>query len=216
MQIIIKNPLEQFEILDLFSISTSLLGYRFVLTNLGLYISIAVALSCLIGIWIASENKKLLLHSYGSIISESIYATILQMVRNQIGSKGELYLPIIFTLFIFILFNNLVGLVPYAFTPTSHLDLFTYFYLRKFYTNFNPFNDNNVSPIKSYDYANPMEKLKMIKDNKGKSGTQRTLSETNGNSYIGNAKNLDRRLTQHNRGKASNTLLQRAILKYGL
>lgn len=121
--IIIKNPLEQFEILDLFSISTSLLGYRFVLTNLGLYIIIITVLSCYISIWIASESNKLLLHSYGSLIQESIYATILQMVKNQIGSSNEKYLPLIFTLFIFILFNNLIGMVPYSFTATSHLVL---------------------------------------------------------------------------------------------
>lgn len=122
MQIIIKNPLEQFEILDLFSISTSLLGYRFVLTNIGLYILIVTILICTISIWIASENKKLLLHSYGTLIQESIYATILQMVKTQIGSSNERYLPVIFTLFIFILFNNLIGMIPYSFTPTSHLN----------------------------------------------------------------------------------------------
>jgi F-type H+-transporting ATPase subunit a len=121
MQIIIKNPLEQFEILDLFSISTSLLGYRFVLTNLGLYIIIITFLILIINYWITSESNKLLLHSYGSLIQESIYATILQMVKNQIGSSNEKYLPLIFTLFIFILFNNLIGMVPYSFTPTSHL-----------------------------------------------------------------------------------------------
>ncbi len=123
MQIIIKNPLEQFEILDLFSITSSLLGSQFILTNIGLYILIVTFLSCFINIWIASENKKLLLHSHGTFIQESIYATVLGAVKNQIGSFNEKYLPIIFTLFIFILFNNLVGIIPYAFTPTSHLVL---------------------------------------------------------------------------------------------
>jgi F-type H+-transporting ATPase subunit a len=132
--IIIKNPLEQFEILDLFSISTSLLGYRFVLTNLGLYIIIITVLSCCISIWITSEKQRsCLLHSYGSILSESIYATILGMVKNQIGVSNERYLPIIFTLFIFILFNNLIGMVPYSFTPTSHLTLTILFFFKKLF-----------------------------------------------------------------------------------
>ena len=176
MQTIIRNPLEQFEILDLFSISTSLIDSKFALTNLGLYIFIVTFLISIINIWIASENKKLLLHSHGTLIQESIYATNLQTVKNQIGSSNEKYLPIIFTLFIFILFNNLIGLIPYSFTPTSHLDniinLFILFsLLQKEFTDINSFNDN-ISFIKSYENTDTM-KIKILKNNKDKSSIYR-------------------------------------------
>lgn len=180
--IIIKNPLEQFEILDLFSISTSLLGYRFVLTNLGLYIIIITVLSCCISIWITSKSNKLLLHSYGSILSESIYATILGMVKNQIGASNEKYLPIIFTLFIFILFNNLIGMVPYSFTPTSHLELSLILFITPIlrnYSNNSTVDNNNISSVKCYENADTM-KLNILKENANKAGIYRWTTTTRG------------------------------------
>ena len=55
---------------------------------------------------------------------ESLYATIHSIVTNQINpNKGQIYFPFIYTLFIFILVNNLVGMVPYSFASTSHFML---------------------------------------------------------------------------------------------
>src|ERR1700694_2426091 len=52
---------------------------------------------------------------------ESLYATIHSIVTNQINSRsGQAYFPFIYTLFIFILINNLIGMVPYSFASTSH------------------------------------------------------------------------------------------------
>jgi F-type H+-transporting ATPase subunit a len=53
-----------------------------------------------------------------------VYATIHSIVTNQINTgKGQLYFPFIYTLFIFILINNLIGMVPYSFASTSHFIL---------------------------------------------------------------------------------------------
>src|SRR5205809_7234738 len=53
-----------------------------------------------------------------------MYATIHSIVINQINtSKGQIYFPFIYTLFIFILVNNLIGMVPYSFASTSHFVL---------------------------------------------------------------------------------------------
>jgi F-type H+-transporting ATPase subunit a len=50
-----------------------------------------------------------------------LYATIHSIVTNQINSKsGQIYFPFIFALFIFILINNLIGMVPYSFASTAH------------------------------------------------------------------------------------------------
>jgi F-type H+-transporting ATPase subunit a len=57
---------------------------------------------------------------------ESLYATIHSIVINQINAgKGKIYFPFIYTLFIFILINNLIGMVPYSFASTSHF-IFTF------------------------------------------------------------------------------------------
>ena len=59
-----------------------------------------------------------------SLSLESIYATIHSIVINQINAKkGQIYFPFIYTLFIFILINNLIGMVPYSFASTSHFIL---------------------------------------------------------------------------------------------
>lgn len=55
---------------------------------------------------------------------ESIYATVFSIVINQINAKkGQMFFPFISGLFIYILINNLVGMVPYSFAPTSHFIL---------------------------------------------------------------------------------------------
>jgi F-type H+-transporting ATPase subunit a len=53
-----------------------------------------------------------------------LYATIHSIVINQINSnKGQIYFPFIYALFLFILINNLIGMIPYSFASTSHFIL---------------------------------------------------------------------------------------------
>ena len=54
-------------------------------------------------------------------LAESAYEFIHQMVIDQVGPEGRKYFPFVFTLFMFVLFGNLLGLLPYAFTFTSHI-----------------------------------------------------------------------------------------------
>src|SRR5258705_12380227 len=55
---------------------------------------------------------------------ESIYATVFSIVINQINAKkGQMFFPLISALFIYILINNLIGMVPYSFASTSHFIL---------------------------------------------------------------------------------------------
>jgi len=56
-------------------------------------------------------------------VFEMYYAFIAGIVKQQIGNPGKVYFPFIFTVFSFVLVNNLVGLVPYSFTPTSHFSI---------------------------------------------------------------------------------------------
>jgi len=55
------------------------------------------------------------------IILETLYEVIAQLLFDNISTKGEIYFPFIITIFLFIMFSNLIGLVPYSFTITSHI-----------------------------------------------------------------------------------------------
>lgn len=54
-------------------------------------------------------------------LAESSYEFIHELVVNQVGHEGKRFFPFVFTLFMFVLFGNMLGLLPYAFTFTSHI-----------------------------------------------------------------------------------------------
>jgi F-type H+-transporting ATPase subunit a len=117
------NPLTQFEIRDFFNIKLSFLNnLQLSLTNIGLYLIIGTIFILLISLLSINYNK--LIGDRWSIGQESLYATIQSIVVSQINAKqGLIYFPFIYTLFMFILINNLIGLVPYSFASTSHVAL---------------------------------------------------------------------------------------------
>lgn len=119
----ILSPLDQFEIRDLLSLDAPVLGNLHIsITNIGLYLTIGVFFILVLNILSTNYNK--LVSNKWSIGQESLYATIHSIVTNQINpKKGQIYFPFIYTLFIFILINNLIGMVPYSFASTSHFVL---------------------------------------------------------------------------------------------
>lgn len=119
----IISPLTQFEVRDLFSMDTPLLGYLHLsITNIGLYLILAAFFILIL--FLLSTNYNRLIGNSWSIALESLYATIHSIVTNQINSKnGQVYFPFMYALFIFILINNLIGLIPYSFASTSHFVL---------------------------------------------------------------------------------------------
>jgi len=119
----LTSPLDQFEIRDLISLDLPILANLHIsLTNIGLYLSIGTFLAIMLHL-VGTNYNKLISNSW-SISLESIYATVLSIVVNQINPKnGQLFFPFIYTLFIFILINNLIGMVPYSFASTSHFIL---------------------------------------------------------------------------------------------
>jgi F-type H+-transporting ATPase subunit a len=73
---------------------------------------------------ILATNCNNIIADRWSVSQESVYATVHSIIINQInGIKGQAYFPFIFALFIFILANNLIGMVPYSFASTSHFIL---------------------------------------------------------------------------------------------
>ena len=107
----VLSPLDQFEVRDLLSLNANLLGnIHLSLTNIGLYLTIGIFIILTYSL-LATNNNKIIPNSW-SISQESIYATVHSIVVSQINpTKGQLYFPFIYTLFIFILVNNLIGLV---------------------------------------------------------------------------------------------------------
>ena len=117
------SPLDQFEIRNLICLDVPILGYlRVFVTNIAFYLIIATIIALAFNL--LGTNKDKIVANHWSISQESIYATINSIVINQINSKtGQIYFPFIYTLFLFILINNLVGMVPYSFASTSHFIL---------------------------------------------------------------------------------------------
>ena len=119
------SPLDQFSIRNLLSIEAPILGdTNFSITNIGLYLTISAFI--IITLYLISNNYNKVVSNNWSASQESVYATVHSIVINQINDKkGQMYFPFIFTLFIFILANNLIGMVPYSFASTSHF-VFTF------------------------------------------------------------------------------------------
>ena len=117
------SPLDQFEIRNILSLDAAILGNAQIsLTNIGLYLTIGVFLILSLNLLATNYNK--IVSNTWSISQESIYFTIHSIVTNQInGKNGQMYFPFIYTLFVFILINNLIGMIPYSFASTSHFIL---------------------------------------------------------------------------------------------
>nr|YP_010130184.1 ATP synthase F0 subunit a [Clavaria fumosa]QPZ51086.1 ATP synthase F0 subunit a [Clavaria fumosa] len=114
----IFSPLEQFEVTSLLSFNAPILGHiSLTLTNLALYSLLILFL--ILGLHYMGNNETKLLPSKWSISLESLFSSINSMVREQIGTSNEIYLPFIYSLFCFVLFANLLGNVPYSFVITT-------------------------------------------------------------------------------------------------
>lgn len=119
------TPLDQFQIISIFSIQ--LFRLDFSLTNLALMNVIVLFLLSYLLYCIRSDANYLSQNSFFFVPStwqtffELIYETVCSLVYDNLNRDGEKYFPFISVLFTFILFNNLIGLVPYSFTITSHL-----------------------------------------------------------------------------------------------
>ena len=119
----VRSPLDQFLIRDLLIIIMPLLANLYIsYTNMALYLTIATLV--IIIVYLLAANYEKIQTSYWYITIESIYATLYSIVINQINAiKGQNFFPFIYCLFVFILTNNLIGMVPYSFAPTSHFIL---------------------------------------------------------------------------------------------
>jgi F-type H+-transporting ATPase subunit a len=113
------SPLAQFKIKKIADIH--LFGMDVSLTNSSTYMIIAAVL-ILLYFTIAFRFKELV-PSRLQLSGEILYSFITNMLDQNVGNKGRKFVPIIFSLFLFILLSNLLGMVPYSFTVTSHISV---------------------------------------------------------------------------------------------
>jgi len=111
------SPLHQFVIERLVPLHIGGLDLSF--SNSALFMAIAVVVITLF--LTLSMSGAALVPSRWQSAAEMSYEFIANMVRDNVGSAGKAYFPFVFSLFMFVLFGNLIGMVPYSFTYTSHI-----------------------------------------------------------------------------------------------
>jgi len=112
------SPLEQFSIISLLPLRIGNIYFSF--TNSSLFLLLTTALVFTL-FQMVTQNGGFLIPSRWQSFVEMIYQFVVSLVDEQIGGKGGKFFPLIFTLFVFLLFTNLIGMIPYSFTATSHL-----------------------------------------------------------------------------------------------
>ena len=112
------NPMHQFSVYRI-GPEIKIAGIDLSFTNASLFMVISASIICLL-LFFGTRDKKLI-PSKIQLISEIFYNFIAKMISDTAGSKAKPYFPFIFSLFMFVLFCNMVGMLPYSFTVTSHI-----------------------------------------------------------------------------------------------
>lgn len=111
------NPLEQFEIKTIVPIHVGEIDLSF--TNSAAWMVVATATATVF--LVLGARRRALVPGRWQVMTELAYEFIANLIRENVGDAGRRYFPYIFTLFMFILFGNMMGLIPYSFTYTSHI-----------------------------------------------------------------------------------------------
>ena len=112
------DPMHQFEIVRIFPIE--FLGFDISFTNSSLWIMLSIGVA-LWFMWPRANGSQNYIPSKMQVAQEQIFGMISAMVHDSVGSQAKKYFPIIFTLFLFVLSVNLMGMMPFSFTATSHI-----------------------------------------------------------------------------------------------
>ena len=123
------SPLEQFRILPLFQIEIFNLDFSF--TNGAMIMTLSLGsflFLCYLyvspSLYLGSEKSEgtfLVANNRWFLVIESLYSAVANIILTNLGVVGQAFFPFLFTLFVFILLSNVIGLIPYSFTVTSHI-----------------------------------------------------------------------------------------------
>jgi len=112
------DPIHQFNIVKYFTLG-HIGGHEIAFTNSALFMLIAVAgISLLL---IGATRQRSLVPGRLQSIAEMSYEFVADTVRSTAGTEGMRFFPFVFSIFMFVLFINLIGLIPYSFTVTTHI-----------------------------------------------------------------------------------------------
>jgi F-type H+-transporting ATPase subunit a len=124
------DPMYQFDIKSWIPIDLGFVDLSF--TNSAFFAFLAVGL--VVVFFLTSMSNHSLVPTRMQSMAESLYEFVRNMVHDSCGDAGLKYFPYIFTLFLFILGCNLLGMVPYSFTVTSHFAVTVFLALAVFIT----------------------------------------------------------------------------------
>lgn len=111
------DPLHQFQINPIMQLIIA--GYDVSFSNSALFMVVAVLL--VYGLLTTGMKQRALVPGRLQSLAEMFYEFVAGMVRENAGHDAKPYFPFVFTLFMFILFGNMLGMIPYTFTFTSHI-----------------------------------------------------------------------------------------------
>ena len=113
-----SNPMQQFTVHKI-GPEIKIAGIDLSFTNASLFMIISASV-ILLFLFLGSKEKKIVPNKI-QLVAEMFYAFVAKMISDTAGSKAKPYFPFIFSLFMFVLFCNMVGMLPYSFTVTSHI-----------------------------------------------------------------------------------------------
>ena len=113
-----NNPMQQFSVYKI-GPEIEIAGVDLSFTNASLFMVISASI-ILLFLFLGTKEKKIV-PSKVQLIAEMFYTFVAKMISDTAGSKAKPYFPFIFSLFMFVLFCNMVGMLPYSFTVTSHI-----------------------------------------------------------------------------------------------
>lgn len=123
----LNSPLDQFRILPIFSSSIGGLDFSFTNSAMILFLALGaflflVSLYVTPSLYLSDEAKTFLVpNNRWFLMFENLYFVIYSLLFDNVGQKGQAYFPFLFVVFVFVLTLNLIGLIPYSFTVTSHI-----------------------------------------------------------------------------------------------
>jgi F-type H+-transporting ATPase subunit a len=112
------NPVEQFEIHEFFPV-VKIAGHQIAFTNSAAYMMVAVALIAVLMLG-ATAGRRLVPTRMQSL-AELSYEFIGSTIRSAAGEQGMKFFPLVFSLFMFIFFTNVIGLIPFTFTVAAQI-----------------------------------------------------------------------------------------------
>ena len=113
-----SNPMQQFTVYRI-GPEIKIVGIDLSFTNASLFMVISASI-ILFFLFFGSKEKKIIPDKV-QLMAEMFYSFVAKMISDTAGTKAKPFFPFIFSLFMFVLFCNMVGMLPYSFTVTSHI-----------------------------------------------------------------------------------------------